>query len=319
MQSTLHSSTNYLSQIRPSLFSSERDHFRIGTDEGTHHMPPLLSVRLFDCVRKCLIEGRQHSSIHSFVSTHDPTQWPHFSSSSAPALCSLHLSLRGTPPASPSRRILLCWTLCHKDQQYSSARSFVLAHDPMRWPRFPGSSAPALCLLHFSLRGIPLASPSHRVLLCWTLCHKDQQHHSAHSFVLAYNPMRWPRSPHDSAPALSSLQSCLRATTTCLAFAQCSALSQTLLVSTPTLPCLLCYSMQHDAAPTYSTRQCIGAQHHTTFSPPGEPLLTSFEQNSTLFIGPQYSSVNSPEFVAPLTTTHLLSLVPPGPHHSPTT
>jgi hypothetical protein len=41
------------------------------TDEGTHHIPPLLSVLPFDCVQKCLIKGPQHSSVYSFVSAHD--------------------------------------------------------------------------------------------------------------------------------------------------------------------------------------------------------------------------------------------------------
>jgi hypothetical protein len=87
-----------------------------GMDEGTYHMPPLLSVLPFDCVRKCLIKGPQYSSIHSFVPLHDPTQWPRFSSSSATALSSLHFSLQGTQLASPSHRVLLHWTLCHEDQ-----------------------------------------------------------------------------------------------------------------------------------------------------------------------------------------------------------
>jgi hypothetical protein len=86
------------------------------TDGGTHHIPPLLSVLLSDCVRKCLIEGPQHSSVRSFVPLYDPTRRPCFSSSSTPALCSLYFALRGTPPASPSRRILLCWILCCEDQ-----------------------------------------------------------------------------------------------------------------------------------------------------------------------------------------------------------
>jgi hypothetical protein len=119
----------------------------------------------------------------------------------------------------------------------------------MQRPRFPSSSALALCSLHFSLRGTPLASPSHRVLLCWTLCRKDQQHSSTRSFVLTYDPTRRPRSPHDSAPALSSLQFCLRATTSGLAFTQCSALSQALLVGTPTLPGLLHRPARRDAPP----------------------------------------------------------------------
>jgi hypothetical protein len=98
---------------------------------------------------------------------------------------------------------------------------------------------------------------------------------------------------------LSSLQSCLRATTTCLAFAQCSALSQALLVGTPTPPGLLRHSTRRDTAPTHSTQQRTGAQHHITFPPPGEPLLATFKQNSTLFVGTQHSSANSSEFVAP--------------------
>jgi hypothetical protein len=79
-------------------------------------MPPLLSVLLFDCVQKCLIEGPQHSSVRSFVSADDPTRRPRFPSSSAPALCSLHFSLQVIPLASPLHRVLLCWTLCREDQ-----------------------------------------------------------------------------------------------------------------------------------------------------------------------------------------------------------
>jgi hypothetical protein len=96
--------------------NEDQDHFRIGMDGGTHHMPPLLSVLLSDCVRKCLIEGPQHSSVCSFIPLYDPTQWDRFSSSSILALCSLHFSLRGTPLAFPSHRVLLCWTLCREDQ-----------------------------------------------------------------------------------------------------------------------------------------------------------------------------------------------------------
>jgi hypothetical protein len=222
------------------------------------------------CVQKCLIEGPQHSAVRSFVPLYDPTRRPRFPSSSAPALCSLQSSLRGYTTCLPfARSPALSQTLI-EGPQHSPVRSFVSAHDPTRWPRFPRSSAPALCSLHFSLRGIPLASPSHRVLLCWTLCRKDQQHSSARSFILAYNPMRRPHSPHDSAPALASPQSCLRATTTCLAFVQCSALSQALLVGTPTSLGLLHRSTRCDTAPTHSTWQRTSAQHHTTFPPPRE-------------------------------------------------
>ncbi|KAI5782893.1 hypothetical protein FPQ18DRAFT_359065, partial [Pyronema domesticum] len=108
--------------------------------------------------------------------------------------------------------------------QHSSVRSFVSAHDPMRRPRFPAA-------VH--RRSAYYTSPSgehHSPLL------RRVKHSSARSVILVCDPVRWPHSPRDSAPALSSLQSCLRATTTCLAFAQCSALSQALLEGLPTLP-----------------------------------------------------------------------------------
>jgi hypothetical protein len=62
---------------------------------GTHYMPSLLSVSSVCCIRKPLIEGPQHSSICSFVSTHDPIQRPHFPSRSALVLCLLQSSLQG--------------------------------------------------------------------------------------------------------------------------------------------------------------------------------------------------------------------------------
>jgi hypothetical protein len=91
------------------------------------HASPSLGSSIC-CVQKCMIKGPQHSCIHSFVSAHDPMQRPCFFSSSLPVLCSLHSSLRGTPLASPSHRVPLCWILCHKHQQYSPAAAIPLSN-----------------------------------------------------------------------------------------------------------------------------------------------------------------------------------------------
>jgi hypothetical protein len=54
-----------------------------------------LSFTRSPALSQTLIEGPQHSSVHSFVSAHDPRQQPRFPSSSAPAPCLLQSSLRG--------------------------------------------------------------------------------------------------------------------------------------------------------------------------------------------------------------------------------
>jgi hypothetical protein len=141
-------------------------------------MPPLLSVLPFDCIRKCLIEGPQDSSVRSFVPLHDPTRRPRCSSSSAPVLCSLHFSLRGTPLASSSHRVLLCWILRREDQ-----------------------TTPLCSLLRPRLRSDATA----------------------------------PLSPQQCT-GTPPIQSCHRATTTCLSFTRSPALSQTLLEGLSTLP-----------------------------------------------------------------------------------
>jgi hypothetical protein len=90
---------------------------------------------------------------------------------------------------------------------------------------------------------------------------RTKQHSSARSFVLAYDPTRWPCSPHDSALALSSLQSYLRATTTCLSFTRSPAHSQTLLEGLSTLPRPPRRSPSCDTAKTPIFRQHTGAQY----------------------------------------------------------
>jgi hypothetical protein len=143
---------------------------------------------------------------------------------------------------------------------------------------------------------------------------RTKQHRSAHSFVLAYDPARRPRSPHDSAPALSSLQSCLRATTTCLSFARSPALSQTLLEGLSTLPRPPRRSPSCDTAKTPIFRQRTGAQHPQLppltgnhYSPPSNRIqLCSLALNTA----PQ-----TPPSSRPRLPQILLSPVLSGPHH----
>ncbi|KAI5786881.1 hypothetical protein FPQ18DRAFT_347179, partial [Pyronema domesticum] len=106
-----------------------------------------------------------------------------------------------------------------------SIRSFVSAHDPIRRPCFPAAA---------HRRSARYTSPSreHHPPLLRTessfVGHsvaRTNTHSSARPVVLAYDPMRQPRSPCNSAPALFSLQSCLRATTTCSAIAHTPALN----------------------------------------------------------------------------------------------
>jgi hypothetical protein len=146
---------------------------------------------------------------------------------------------------------------------------------------------------------------------------RTKQHRSARSFVLAYDPARRPRSPHDSTPALSSLQSCLRATTTCLSFARSPALSQTLLEGLSTLPHPARRSPSCDMAKTAIFWQRTGAQH------PQPPPLTGNHHlppsnriqlcSLALNTAPQTPQICGPAY------NYLLSPVPFGPHHLPTT
>jgi hypothetical protein len=165
-------------------------------------MPPLLSVLLSDCVRKCLIEGPQHSSIRSFVSAHDLTRRPRFSSSSAPALCSLHFSLRGTPLASPSCGVLLFRRLSSKALNiapFAPSSPLTIRRDGLALPaaahRRSAHYTPPSGEHHSPLLRTEFSFVGHCVA-------RTKQRRSARSFVLAYDPARRPRSPHNSAPAL---------------------------------------------------------------------------------------------------------------------
>jgi hypothetical protein len=140
------------------------------------------------------------------------------------------------------------------------------------------------------------------------------QHCSARSFVLAYDPTRRPRSPHDSAPALSCLQSCLRATTTCLSFARSPAPSQTLLEGLSTLPRPHRRSPSCDMVKTPIFRQRTGTQHPQLppltgnhYWPPSNRIqLCSLALNTA----PQ-----TPPSLRPRSPQILLSPVPSGPHY----
>jgi hypothetical protein len=218
-------------------------------DGGTHHMPPLLSVLLFDCIRKCLIEGPQHSSVRSFVSTHDLMRRPHSPHDSALVLSSLHLSLRGTPLASPSHRVLLCWTLCREDQT-------TLLRSLLR-PCLRSNATAPLSPRQRTSTLLPTVLPSgnnHLPLLRAESC----------SFADSA------RRPLNTASPTSPLPELRHGENTHI-------------------------SAAHRRSTT------------TTSSPHGEPLLATFEQNSTLFVGPQHSSANSSEFAAPLTTNPAFS------------
>jgi hypothetical protein len=193
-------------------------------DGGTHHMPPLLSVLLSDCVRKCLIEGSQHSSVRSFIPLYDPTRRPHFSSSSAPALCSLHFSLRGyTSCLSFARSPALSQTLI-EGPQHSSARSFVSTHDPMRRPHSPHDSVPALSSRHSCLRATTTClsfawSPARSQTLLEGLSTLPRPPYRSPSCDMAktpifrqrtgaQHPQRPPRTGNDYSPPPNRIQLC---------------------------------------------------------------------------------------------------------------
>jgi hypothetical protein len=143
---------------------------------------------------------------------------------------------------------------------------------------------------------------------------RTTQHCSAYSFILTYNPPRWPCSPHNSALVLSSLQSCLWATTTCLSFAWSPALSQTLLEGLSTLPCPPRHSPSCDMVKTPIFWQRTSAEHPQLppltgnhYLPPSNRIqLCSF----ALSTAPQ-----TPLRLQPHSPQILLSLVPSGPYY----
>jgi hypothetical protein len=190
--------------------------------------------------------------------------------------------------------------------QHSSIRSFVSTHDPTRRPRSPSSSAPALCSLHSSLRGTQLASPSHRVLLRWTLCREDQTT-PLHSLLRPRlrSGVTAPLPPRQRTGAL--LPTVLPSGNNHLPLLRAESCSfadsarRPLNTASPTSPLP---ELRHGENTYFSAAHRRSTP--TTSSLHAEPPLATVEQNSTLFVGPQHSSANSPEFAAPLTTTFSL-------------
>ncbi|KAI5782320.1 hypothetical protein FPQ18DRAFT_360714 [Pyronema domesticum] len=231
---------------------------------------------------------------------------------------------RGNPShASPSFSFFCCCVrkCLIEGPQHSSVRSFVSAHDPMRRPCFPAAA---------HRRSAHYTSPSgeHHLPLLRTessfvghSVSRTNKHSSAPTVVLAYDPMRQPCSPRDSAPALSSLQSCLRGKTTCLASAQCSALSQALLEGLPTLPRLprrsrVATQRQHlhfGSAPALNTHTFFPSASVlrallplSTATGPDRPIHRGLDRWMTTQIPP-----TSPEALGELTTTFWESAGPP--------
>ncbi|KAI5784285.1 hypothetical protein FPQ18DRAFT_353952 [Pyronema domesticum] len=145
---------------------------------------------LFCCsVQKPLIEDPQSSSVRSPAPLYDPMRQPRFSTGSLPPCCHLHFSPRGTTTCllrTDSNSVRWPPTQLHLLLRLRSRSDSTAL--------LSSSCAPALCSLHFSLRGTPPASPPHRVLLCWTLCRKDQ-----------YTQLRPPRRPRLRSDATAPL------------------------------------------------------------------------------------------------------------------